>query len=48
MGDSEEEAEQVKKEVYELEQKRDRNKGLHINDVITRGRAGRGRPKDDR
>ena len=41
MGDSEEEVEQVKKEVYEVEQKRDRNKGLLINDVITRGGAGR-------
>ena len=28
-GDSEEEVEQDKKEVYEAEQKRDRNKGLH-------------------
>ena len=44
MVDSEEEAEQDKKEVYEAE----RNKGLHINDVITWGRAGRGRPKDNR
>ena len=48
MGDSEEEVEQDKNEVYEAEQKRDRNKGLHINDVITWGRAGRGRPKDNR
>ena len=58
MGDSGEEAEQDKKEayeveqdkkeVYEVEQKGDRNQGLHINDVITQGRAGRGRPKDNR
>ena len=42
MGDSEKEAEQDKQEVDEVEQKRDRNKGLLINDVITRGGAGRG------
>ena len=48
MGDSEKEGEQDKQVVDEVEQKRDRNKGLHMNDVITRGRAGRRRPKDDR
>ena len=47
MVDSEEEAEQDKKEVYDVEQKRDLNKGLHKIDVITVGRAGRGRPKDN-
>ena len=57
MGDSEEEAEQDKKEeyeeeqdkkeVYDVEQKRDLNKGLHKIDVITVRRVGRGRPKDN-